>query len=154
MRFKSFVPRPWLFISFLFLQACSRPDDTVIRETIMTMKQEAEAGKWNEVMGHISKHYKDKNGNNYFVITQMIKAYTGDVQELQVNIEIMGVSISEREARAQLKMVVKGKRYGKIYYVTGTEENPEYPKLELAKEGRKWKITRVEGVRNNQESPW
>jgi len=145
---------PGLFVLVLFLQACSRPDDTVIRETIMAMKQEAEAGKWNEVMTHISKHYKDKNGNNYFMISQMIKAYTGDVQELQVNLEIMGVSISEREARTQLKLVVKGKRYGKVYYVTGTEENPEYPKLWLAKERRKWRIIRVEGVDNNRESPW
>jgi len=145
---------PWLFFLCILIQSCSRPDDTVIRETIMTMKQEAEAGKWNEVMGHISKNYKDKNGNNRFYIIQMIKAYTADVQELQVNIEVMGVSISEREARAQLKMVVKGKRYGKIYYVAGTEENPEYPKLELAKEGRKWRITKVEGVKGSSESPW
>ena len=146
---------PWLFLlCLLIIQSCSKPDDTVIRESIMAMKQEAEAGKWNEVLGHISKHYKDKNGNNYFIIMQMIKAYTADVQELQVNIEIMGVSISEREARAQLKMVVKGKRYGKVYYVVGTEENPEYPKLELAKEGRKWRIIKVEGVKGSSESPW
>jgi hypothetical protein len=143
-----------LLVPFFFLQACSRPDDTVIRETITQMKQEAEAGKWNEVLSHISKHYKDKSGNNAFVIMQMIKAYTADVQELQVNIEFMGISVNDREAFVQLKLVVKGKRYGKVYYVVGTEENPEYPKLDMAKEGRKWKITRVDGIHTGQDNPW
>lgn len=153
MRLQRFAPGV-LFL-LIFLQACSRPDDTVIRETIMAMKQSAEAGKWPEVMGHISRHYKDKHGNNYFIITQMIKGYVSDVQELKVDLEVMGVSISEKEARAQIKLVVRGKRYDKIYYVVGNEQDPEYPKLWLAKEGRNtWRIVRVEGVDNNRENPF
>jgi len=148
----------WLRLGLLFLllalHSCSRPDDQVIRQTLLAMKQEAEAGQWDKLMGHISKHYKDKGGNNYFIISQLIRNYTAGVGELAVDMEILGVSINEKEAQAQLKLVVKGKKQGRVYFVVGTDQVPEYPRLWFAKERREWRLLRVEGIRGSEESPW
>jgi len=143
-----------LFPVFFLLASCSRPDDTVIRETITAFKTNAEAGNWDELMTHISKHYKDKDNNNYFIINQMIRNYTAGVTEMKVDIEIMGVNISEKEAQAQVKMVVQGKKGGNMFFVVGRPDAPEYPRLYLAKEGRQWRLIKVEGIRGNEDNQY
>jgi len=152
--FSSAWLRLCLISLLLTFASCSRPDDQLIRATIMAMKQEAEAGKWDELMSHISRHYQDKGGNNYFIINQLIRNYTAGVGELEVELEIMGVSVKEKEAQAQIKLVVKGKKLGKIYFVAGTDEVPEYPRLWFGKERGEWRLKRVEGIKGNEESPW
>jgi hypothetical protein len=150
------VKRLLLIVPLLiFLETCSKPDDQVIRAQIMGMKTDAEAANWDGVLSRISKHYKDKDGNNYFIISQMIRNYTAGVGELQVNIDISGVSIYDKEAKAQIKLVAKGKKMGKVEYVVGTDEVPEYPTLWFAKERGNWRLIRVEGIKgNNEENPW
>jgi len=133
---------------------CAKPDDQAIREQISLMEKDAEAGNWESFRGHISRHYKDDSGNNYFIITQMIKNYVAGVEGLEAEVEIMGVSISGDEAKAQIKLIAIGKKQGKIYYLVGREDLPEYPRLWFAKEGRHWRLSKVDGIQGSEESPW
>lgn len=151
------MPRKWLLLLLAALAltySCSQPDDQVIREQLALMEQESERADWPAVLSHISRHYKDSDENNYFMISQMVKNYTKGVGELQVEIEVLGVKIAEKEARSQIKLVVKGSKAGSLYYVVGTDQAPEYPELWWAKERGDWKLIRVEGIEGDQESPW
>ncbi len=153
------MPRPRLLIPILLwltvLPFCSRPDDQVIREQLAQMEREAEAGDWPKVFSHISRHYKDNSGNNYLIISQLIKNYAAGAGRLEVDMKVESVKISDKQAQSQIQLVVKGRREGRLAYVLGTDEVPEYPTVWWVKEGRDdWKIIRVEGVKGNEDSPW
>ena len=141
-----------IFILSFF--ACAKPDDQAIRELIAQMEKEAEALDWNAFQSHISRHYKDDSGNNYFIIFQIIKNYTQGLDSLEAEVEILGISIRGENAEAQLKLIARGMRQGKISYIVGREDLPEYPRLKFQKEGRNWRLIKVEGIKSAEESPW
>ncbi len=138
----------------LILCSCSKPDDQALRETIAEMKQEAEALQWDELRGHISKDYKDDSGYNSFVIGRIIKQYVQGVTGIEATVEIMGISIKGEQAEAQLKLIAKGKKGGRLYYLVGNEDQPEYPRLWFKQEGRHWRLIKVEGIRGPEEGIW
>jgi len=138
---------------FLFC-FCAKPADKVIRDLLNQMKLEAESGQWDEFMSHISRNYKDHNGNTYLTISYMVRNHTKGVTNLSVELEVMGVSVSEDRAEAQLKLKARGEKGGGVHYVVGTGDSAEYPKVSFAKEGLHWKLVRVEGIRGNEDSPW
>jgi len=138
----------------LSLCACAKPDDQAIRELITQMEKDAEALDWNAFQSHISKHYKDDSGNNYFIILQIIKNYTQGLESLDAEVEILGISVRGETAEAQLKLICRGMKHGKIFYIVGREDLPEYPRLKFQKEGRHWRLIKVEGIKSGEESPW
>ncbi len=148
--------RPALLRGIILLAfcACSKPDDQAIRDQINEMKQEAEAADWPSFQEHISRRYQDDSGNNYFIITQLIRNDVQGVQGLEAEVEIMGISISEDQAQAQLKLIARGKRSGKLYYLVGRDDLPEYPRLWFKKEGRHWRLLKVDGIKGSEESSW
>lgn len=147
--------RVWLTGFFLLsLCFCSKPDTQALRELISKMEQEAEALNWQAFQTHISKHYKDDSGNTYFVILQLIKNHTTGLEALDAEVEIMGISVGEESSEVQLKLIVQGKKEGKIFYIVGREDLPEYPRIKFAKEGRQWRLIKVEGLKGTEDGLW
>lgn len=147
--------RIWLAGFFLLVFCfCSKPDDQEIRELIAQMEKEAEALNWDAFQSHISKHYKDDSGNNKFIILQLIKNYTQGLESLEAEVEIMGISVRGESGEAQVKLVARGTRQGKIFYVVGREDLPEYPRLKFQKEGRHWRLIKVSGIKAEEEGLW
>ena len=142
----------WLLLSIP--GACSRPDDQALRRTIAEMKQAAEALKWDDLLGQISRDYKDGNGNNYFVISRMLKNSVSGVTELEAEVEIMGLSLNGDQAEMQIKLIARGKRGGRLFFLVGQEDQPEYPRLWFKKEGRHWRLLKVEGIKAPEDSLW
>jgi len=142
----------WLiFFSFIF-SACSQPEDKVIRELIFQMKKEAEALDFDAFMEHISKHYKDDSGNTYLIIYQLIKNNTKELDALSAEVSVLGVSVRDKKAEAQIKLMVQARKRGEIYYLLGKEDLPEFPRLFFAKEGFSWKLVKVSGIKGESQA--
>ena len=116
------------------------------------MEREAEALDFNRFMDHISKHYKDDSGNTYLIIYQLIKNNIKDVEKLDAEVEVLGVSVGDKKAEAQIKLMVRVWKKGGIYYLLGKEDLPEFPRLYFAKEGFNWRLTKVSGIKGESQA--
>jgi len=148
--------RLFLFLVLsLFLVSCSRSDDDrEIRSLFFQMKAEAEALDTQALCSHISKDYKDRSENNYFIVCTLIKRYLTGLNSLEADLNILGISVQGKQAKAELELVVKASRGNNTYYVLGNDQVPEYPVVWLSKERVGWKIIRVEGISQSEESWW
>ena len=149
-------PARWLTFVLLItaIFSCSHPNDQQIKELFNQMKAEAEALNSQALCRHISKHYQDNAGYNYFVICNLIKRYVDGLDELKVRMKISGIILTKNQARASLELVVRAKRGKKMFYLLGSNSLPEYPTIWLQKEGRSWKIIKVEGIKAGEEESW
>lgn len=124
----------------------------MIRELVLQMKKEAEALDFDAFMEHISKHYKDDSGNSYLIIYQLIKNHTKELESLSAEVNVLGVSVSDKKAEAQIKLIVQARKRGEIYYLLGKEDLPEYPRLFFAKEGFSWRLVKVSGIKGESQA--
>ena len=118
------------------------------------MKAQAEALDTNALCSHISRHYQDRSENNYFIVCNLLKRYLTGLDSLEAELNILEISVSEKQAKAELELVVKANRGNNTYYILGSDRVPEYPVVWFNKERGKWKIVRVEGISSGSEESW
>ncbi len=132
--------------AYLIYRSCSKEDDAVIRAAIQEMVAAAEARDAQKFMDHFSGHYHDREGNNAFILFQMVRNIFSQVDELKVRVEDVSVVVTGDQAFVTLSVVAAASRQGQIQYPFGREESPEHPRITFQKEGLSWKIVQVEGV--------
>jgi len=135
-----------ILAAYLIYRSCSQEDDAVIRGVIQEMAAAAEARDSQKFMNHFSGHYHDRQGNNAFVLFQMVRNIFGQVDELKVRMEDVSVVVTGDQAYATLSVVVAARQQGQMMYPFGREDAPEHPRITFQKEGLSWKIVQVEGV--------
>jgi len=145
-----------LFLLLISLSlTCSRSsNDREIRNLLNQMKAQAEALDTNALCSHISRHYQDRSENNYFIVCNLLKRYLTGLDSLEAELNILEISVSEKQAKAELELVVRANRGNNTYYILGSDRVPEYPVVWFNKERGKWKIVRVEGISSGSEESW
>ena len=132
---------------YLIFFARSKDDDTAIRELIAQMEADAESRNWQSFIKNFSKKYSDNDGNSYMMILGMVKNTFESVQEIDVVVEDIDVSVYGDEASASCSVYAFARKGQKVLYPFGQEDDPENPRISLQKEGGDWKIIEVQGVR-------
>jgi hypothetical protein len=133
----------WCFHRRLF-----QNDEKAIRAVIEQMRTAAEAKNTAELMKHFSPNYKDRDGNNKFIIDQIVRRSLVRVDELRITIKSVDVLVMGDTARVSVTVTGEAVKNGKVTYFFGSEDEPETPHLTFQKTSTgDWLIIKVENVR-------
>jgi hypothetical protein len=135
-----------LIAVIIIFKVCIRDDDAEIRAMIAEMTKAAEELDTQEFMKHFSLKYKDSHDNSYFIIQQLVKRTFDQLEELEVDVRNVDISVAGSSAYVTLEVATRAKGAGGIIHPFGSEQRPEIPRITLKEEHLKWKIIKVEGV--------
>ena len=104
------------------------------------------------VTEHFSIHYKDEHGATYPVVKNIIQNAFDRYDGFQATYADLSATIGEtengeKEAAANLDIIVKGIKSGEHHNLIGSDESPENITVLLNKSSfGGWKITGIEGL--------
>jgi len=114
------------------------------------MRVAAEAKNSGALMSHFSSDYKDRDGNNKFILGQIVTRSLAHASELKVTIGDVDVFVTGSRATATVPVTVEAISNGAVYFPFGSADEPERPRLTLQKTATgDWLIVKVENVREN-----
>lgn len=130
-----------------------RGDDAGRIEAVFNEIRDAAGKKDAEgVTGHFSLQYKDEYGAGYPVVKSIITKALEKYDSIQASYSGLTAVFSEneygeKEAAANVDVLVTGFKSGVPYKLIGSEESPDNITVTLKKSGiGGWKITGVEGL--------
>jgi ketosteroid isomerase-like protein len=153
MKRKAFLALALLAITALawhYHRRLFQDDDKTIRIMIEDMRQAAEAKDASRLLKHFSPDYNDRDGNNKFIISQMVTRSLASVSELRVSVKNVDVLVTGERAWATLTVTAEALKDGKVFFPFGSLEDPETPRLTFKKTSTgDWKIISVENIKNS-----
>ena len=134
--------RPLLFILFLIplFSACSQDtEENKVKKVVTSVQHAAEEKKISGMLDHISKSYRDPQGNDYNGIKGILAFYFFRHQKVSVYMPNLDVVVNGTVAQAMFQVVMTGRG-------TGGEILPDALgaynfEVHLSKENGAWKIT-------------
>jgi hypothetical protein len=139
-----------LILLYLFFPRGDDPRE--IESVFNELRDAAEKKDTDGVTEHFSLHYKDEYGASYHVVKNVIGNAFRKYDGIRVSYSGLSVLFSEnesgeKEAAANLDVIVTGRSSGMFYDLIGSEGSPDNITVTLKKSGLGgWKITRVEGL--------
>jgi len=136
------IYRPLLIILFLIplLNSCSKDtEEDKVKKVVTSVQQAVEEKKISAVLDHISKSYRDPQGNDYSAVKGILAYNFFRHQKVSVYMPNVDVVVSGLTAQVMFQVVMTGRD-------TGGDILPESHgaynfEVRLSKEDSTWKIT-------------
>lgn len=134
-------------LCFLIIRELMVTDEQRIKRVIYDGKAAIEQEDLEGVMEQVSRSYKDDYGLTKVSIIPLFQRLFQQFDDIQIRIEEIQITVEEGSTgRVSLQAwgtVSLGDERG---YLIGTPEAPCYVVFTLAKEGRKWRVIKTEGI--------
>jgi hypothetical protein len=137
---------------FILIKYLLVSDEARIRKVIYKGKAAIEQEDFEGALRHVSRDYHDDYGLNKLAIGALLKRIFTEFDDITIHVKGMDVEIRERglgQATFLTWVTVKGEEG--VGYIVGNAENPSRVVFTLAKEGRHWRVVKVEGVEPGEE---
>jgi hypothetical protein len=139
--------------AFILIKYLLVSDEARIKKVIYKGKAAIEQEDFEGALKLVSRDYQDDYGLNKMAIAAILKRVYAEFDDIAIYVEWMEVEILESGLgqAAILTWVTAQGREG-VGYIVGNAENPSRVVFTLAKEGRHWRVVKVEGV--EPEGEW
>lgn len=95
------------------LSACSREtDENKVKKVILGIQHAAEEKNIGEVLGHLSKSYRDPQGNDYNGIKGLLAFYFFRHQKVSVYLPSIDIGVNGPTAKASFQVILTGRGVG------------------------------------------
>ena len=122
-------------------------DEARIRKLFKEGAKAVEERNLEEVMSKVSYNYSDGHGFSYITLKQAIERTFKEMSGIQVEYEIKGITIREKNASAELDLRIVATHGSDTGYALGDAARPAHLTFSLEKERTNWLVTKVEGLR-------
>ena len=132
-----------LMIPVLFLSACTKEtEEDKVKKVITSVQQAAEEKKISAVLEHISKTYRDPQGNDYNGIKGLLAFYFFRHQKVSVYMPNIDIVVTGPTAKANFQAILTGRGSGEVSGGILPEALGAYNfEVVLHKEDNQWKVT-------------
>jgi hypothetical protein len=132
-----------LIIPVLLLSACTKEtEEDKVKKVITSVQQAAEEKKIGAVLDHISKTYRDPQGNDYNGIKGLLAFYFFRHQKVSVYMPNIDIVVTGQTAKAVFQAILTGRGTGEASGGILPESLGAYNfEVLLNKEGGQWKVT-------------
>ncbi len=144
---KSIALLALLIISPVIIYLLWPSDEARIRKLFREGTKAVEERNPEEVMSKVSYNYSDEHGLSYIALKQAIERTFKEMSGIQVEYEIKGITIREKNASAELDLRIIATHGSDTGYALGDAARPAHLTFSLEKERTKWLVTKVEGLR-------
>lgn len=132
---------------FILIQYLIVSDEERIKKVIHKGKAAVEQEDFEGALKHVSRDYQDDYGMNKMAVAAFLKRLYAQFDDIRIYVEWMEVEILEPcLGQAAILTWVTVKWGGETGYIVGDAKNPSRVVFTLAKEGKQWRIIKVEGV--------
>ncbi len=155
MRIYPFLLSLVLPVMLLLLPACHKEsEEDKVRKVITRVQQSAEDKKIMAVLSHVSKTYRDPQGNDYDGIKGLLAFYFFRHQKVSVFIPGTEVAVTGPTARAVFQAILTGRESGEPT-MTGLPDALGAYNFEVLfkKEDGQWKVTSATWERAGEAIP-
>jgi hypothetical protein len=122
-------------------------DEARIRKGVKEGVEAIEAEDLQRCLRHVSIHYKDEYGLTYLGVKQLLSKKFQEFDAFEIYLGNLQITLLDKEtASAGFDLKVKVSYRGQKGYLLGSGEFSNRITMSFAKEGRRWRVTRVEGV--------
>jgi len=139
------IHRPMLMfmIPVLLLSACTKEtEEDKIKKVVTSVQQAAEEKKISAVLEHISKTYRDPQGNDYNGIKGLLAFYFFRHQKVTVYMPNIEIVVTGSTAKAAFQAILTGRGTGEAAGGILPESLGAYNfEVLLNKDDGKWKVT-------------
>ena len=149
MRRKGFVIALALaaLIYLLFVKPLLISEEARIKRGVREGVQAIEAKDLGECLRHVSLHYKDEYGLTYMGVKGLLTRIFQEFDAFEIDLRNVRITFLDKEAASvTFGLKVKVSYGGQKAYLLGSGDFWNRIKMSFVKEGRRWKVTQVEGV--------
>ena len=139
-----------LFICAVAIYLFYPTDEKRIREVINNCEEAIVSEDIDELMKLLSYNYMDDYGNSYLQIKGKMQTVFRRLNEIEVERDIVKISIAEDHAEAELSVRVIASEGEDRGYIIGNAGTADRIKVFFEKSPYKWLITKVEGQSINK----
>ena len=135
--------------SLWFWRACTETDESKILRVVEEGRTSIEEKSLRGVMGLLSPDYQDDLGLTADSVRPMLQRLFLGVQALRVDAAAPSPPVipGDGTATVSLDVAVSGSLQDQPVYLMGTPSEPARVTLTLIKDGRKWLVREVRGIR-------
>ena len=132
-----------LMIPVLLLSACTKEtEEDKVKKVITSVQEAAEEKKISAVLEHISKTYRDPQGNDYNGIKGLLAFYFFRHQKVSVYMPNIDIVVTSPTAKAIFQAILTGRGSGEAAGGILPEALGAYNfEVVLHKEDNQWKVT-------------
>ena len=149
MRRKGFVIALVLaaLIYLLFVRPLFISEEARIKRCIREGVQAIEAKDLGKCLRHVSFHYKDEYGLTYMSVKGLLTRIFLEFDAFEIDLRNVRIALLDKEAASvTFNLKIKGSYKGQMGFLLGSGDSSNQIKMSFVKEGRRWKVTQVEGV--------
>ena len=124
-----------------------------IRHVLRDGEAAVEAEDLERAMSHVSLHYRDAWGLTHLGVRRLLERTFETFDGFRVRFTRVRLEVREERARVRGDLEVLVRFQGQWAYLVGRPGAPNAVTLFLAKEGRRWRVRRVDGIRMPLDLP-
>jgi len=134
-------------VCIVFVRPLLTSEEARIRKGVREGVEAIEAKDLGKCLRHVSLHYKDEYGLTYLGVQRLLSHTFQEFDAFEIDLRNLSITLLDKEAAsARFDLKVKVSYRGQKAYLLGSMDFSNHITMSLAKEGRRWKVTRVEGV--------
>ena len=149
MRGKGFIIALALagLIYLVFVRPLLISDEARIKKGVKEGVEAIEAEDLEKCLRHVSIHYRDEYGLTYLGVKQLLSRIFQEFEAFEIDLGNLQITLLDKgTASAAFDLKVKVSYRGQNGYLLGSGDFSNRVTMSFIKEGRKWRVTRVEGV--------
>jgi hypothetical protein len=149
MRRKGFVIALVLaaLIYLLFVKPLFISEEARIKRCVKEGVQAIEAKDLRKCLRHVSLHYKDEYGLTYMGVKGLLTRIFQEFDAFEIDLRNVRITLLDKEAASvTFDLRIKVSYRGQMGFLLGSGDFSNQIKMSFVKEGRRWKVTQVEGV--------
>lgn len=134
-------------ICFVFVRPLLISDEARIKKGVKDGVRAIEGKDLGKCMSYVSLHYKDEYGLTYLGVKRLLDRIFQEFDAFEIDLVNLRIILHDKEtAFATFDLKVKVIYRGQQAYLLGSGDVVNRVKMSFAKEGGRWRVTRVEGV--------
>jgi len=134
-------------VFIVFVRPLLISEEARIKKGVEEGAQAIEAKDLGKCLRHVSLHYKDEYGLTYLGVQRLLTHIFQEFDAFEIDLTNLSITLLDKEAASvSFDLKVKVSYRGQKVYLLGSMDFSNHITMSFAKEGRRWKVTRVEGV--------
>jgi hypothetical protein len=143
-----------LLFPALFIACTKDTEEDRVKKALTAVQQAAEEKKISSVLEHISKSYRDPQGNDYNGIKGMLAFYFFRHQKVSIYMPNIDIAVTGPDAKALFQAILTGRGAGESSGTIIPEALGAYNfEVLLKKEDGAWKVTSAKWERAGDGAP-
>ncbi len=136
-----------LLIYLLFVRPLLVSEEAIIKKGVKEGAQAIEAKDLGKCLRHVSLHYKDEYGLTYVGVKGLLTRIFQEFDAFEIDLRNLRITSLDKEvATVTFDLKVKVSYRGQMGFLLGSGDFSNRIKMSFVKEGRRWKVTQVEGL--------